>query len=128
MATRTITTTPLQELALAAVVAETNIQRAASSLDPLPPITADDYFQARVSDVLQSYAAGRVDELINRAIADLFTRPPEVQGAVITALGLAGVEPGVLPGILTDGVGRKRFLALTPDQQNALVSLVYPVD
>jgi hypothetical protein len=120
MFTRTITTTPLQELALAAVVAERNAENDG------PPITADDYFQVRVSEVLQSYAASRVDPLIDRAIADLFTRPPEVQGAVITALGLAGVPPGVLPGILADGVGRTRFLALTPDQQNALVSLVYP--
>lgn len=138
MTSRNITTTPLQELALATVVAlrnveinVQNVQRATAvpPLDPLPHVTATDYFAARVSDVLGSWAEEHKTEMASAALAAIFQMPSEQQAAVLSALGLddiLAISDPTKRAQRIEQLALAAFMDLPTDQKNAAVLLVYP--
>jgi hypothetical protein len=124
MITRTYTTTPVREVALAVAVELVNAERA-GRVPPSPPLTADEYFAARLDETLDSYGRTHQAAIAARAVQAFLAAPPQAQGQLLGILGLTdygSLPPQALSRVLGT-VGLANFLALPPDDQNRCFAL-----
>jgi hypothetical protein len=117
MAVRTYTTTPVREVSLGCAAEADGAARAALGL---PPLTADEYFAARLDEAMDSYGRTHQAAVAGKAVQAFLAAAPAAQGQLLGILGLtdyAGLPPAALARVLGT-VGLQSFLALTPDDQN----------
>lgn len=88
MATYTLNTTAVRESALQTYTAERNAERAAQD-PPKGPLTAEEFLQRRVNDMLTDWANEQRDRLQVKAIKDALPTATDAQiAAVKAALGI----------------------------------------
>lgn len=134
MATYTITTTPVQEAALNAVVAARNAEIDAQNTvlaaqnPPGPPLSHTDnftYLTQRIVDVLASYGNQHQKDIAAAALAAFQSAPQSAQGQILQLLGMedyAALPPAALAKALQT-IGLANFMALNVDQQNQAFTL-----
>lgn len=87
MAAYTLTLTAEQDTALATLTSRTNATRAAQK-PQLPPITANDYLQNRLTEIASSYASQIKAEDGDTVIAAYKAATAAKQGTIKTTLGI----------------------------------------
>lgn len=131
MASYTLTTTPVQEAALTAVVAQANAlidvanaQLAAQTPPgtPTPHWTNTTYLMQRIADVLSSYGSQNQLAIAATALLKYETLPTVTQVQILTVLGMADYAalPIASQAKALTTIGLQAFLALPVATQNQL--------
>lgn len=125
MTVYTISTTAVQDAALALLVQDLNQQRA-QLLTPLPPLTVPGYLLARMSDLLASYANDYAGRILQAAVARYPALSDADRSEILTLMG----RPSFTALPLADqtaalaGLADQGFRQLSPDSQARILQLL----